>query len=175
MSSNMTSVEIANLQKNNINLKIPKVEGYLVKKSSFSSDLQWFYDCRKKTTYQCEKTGLNYQYYIHVPDNACYVFMECRFDFNDSQDEIKLKTGSIIVTVYVSAEDFMACSLAKFYRIYHHGNALCSWDRFGYFTTASKSYNRINIVNAISKLRPNKKIERVAPKGEKGVSDYLFN
>lgn len=174
MDLNMTTGEIANLQKNNIKLKIPRVEGYLVKKSSFSSNLKWFYSRRIKTLYQCKKSGLNYQYFNLKSNNACYVFTECRFDFNDSEQEMELKEGSIIVTIYESPEDFMASSLAAYYRRYYTDNALCSWDEFGYFRTDSKSYNSKGIVKAISKLRPNIKNKRASPKAPIGLPNDLF-
>lgn len=175
MKSNMTCDEIANLQKNNINLEIRNVKGYLVKKSSFSSNLQWYHDRATKILYKCNRSGLKFRYFIYVPDNALFVFTECPLHYDDNQLEMEMKEGCIIVTIYESPEDFMASSLAEFYRQHYNENGVCSWDEFGYFRTECKRYNKIPIVNAISKLRPNKQIKREPPKERKGISDYLFS
>jgi hypothetical protein len=71
----------------------------------------------------------------------------------------------------------MSSSLAEFLRRFYNDNALFSWDKFGYYRTESTAYNRISIVIAISKLRPNKQIMRNPPKERKRIClwDYLMN
>lgn len=170
MITNGCNSEIAELEKNKINLKIKNVEGYIVKKNSLSFNLKWYYDRRSKSIV-CKKSGLKYAYFINVPENACFIFTECPLYYEDSQLEMELKDECIIVTIYESPEDFMASSLAEFYRQFYNDNAVYSWDEFGYYRTESKRYNRISLVNAISKLRPNKQIRRKPPKERKGILD----
>ncbi|TDE45882.1 hypothetical protein E0I26_04125 [Flavobacterium rhamnosiphilum] len=173
MKTNECNSEIAELEKNRINLKIKNVEGYIVKKSSLSSNLEWYYERRSKSK-ECKKSGLNYAYFINVPENACFIFTECPLYCEDNQLDMELEEGCIIVTIYESPEDFMASSLAEFYRQIYNENAVYSWDEFGYYRTKSKHYNIIPIVVAISKLRPNKQIRREPPKERKGICDNLF-
>jgi hypothetical protein len=172
MKTNRSNVEIAELEQNKINVKIKRVEGYVVKKSSLSFYLKWYYDRRSRSA-KCKKSGLNYEYFIHKPDNACFVFTECPSYYCDNGLEIELE-DCIIITIYESQPDFMTSNLAAYYREYYIENAVSSWDEFGCFTTDSKSYNNFPIVRAISRLRPNKEIRYELPKKGKCLFDNFL-
>lgn len=157
--------EIDELEINKINLKINNVEGYLVKINSLSSNLIW-YRSRTSLSGKCKRSGLKYKCFYDRPDNVICVFTECPSSYRYNPLEVDLNE-CIIVTIYRSQPDFMTSSLAQFYRDNYIRDSISSWDEFGGFTTDSEVYNRISIVIAISKLRPNKLIKIVPPKERK--------
>lgn len=159
--------EIEELEINKINLKIKDVEGYLVKKSSLSYNLKWYHG-RTSLSGKCKRSGLKYKCFYDRPDNVICVFTECPSSYQDNPLENDLNE-CVIVTIYRSQPDFMTSSLAQFYRDNYISDSISSWDEFGCYTTDSKVYNKITIVIAIAKLRPNTQIKIAPPKERKRI------
>lgn len=164
--------EIAHLSENQINLKVPKVDGYLIKKNKLSWQLENYYQRSKKLKKICPRSGLNYCYFFESTESVLYVFTNCPPFLlpGDSRN-------FIIITVYEWPEDFMASKLAAYYRNkYCYGDPTNSWDSYGYFVTKCSKYNNVPIVNAISKLRRNQTMKRSAPidRIKIGLEAYLF-
>jgi len=143
--------EIINLQKNKIDLKIKNVEGYLIKRSSFSCDLDTFYGRLSKPKI-CPRSNLIFRYYYCPSQRALYVFTnltDSNFDFENQH----LATNSFVVNIYTSKQDFNYSDLGKYYRFYcNEGCKSYSWDEFGNFETDSPEYNSRPLVLAIKEL-----------------------
>jgi hypothetical protein len=87
-------------------------------------------------------------------------FMEYRFDFNDSQDEIKLKAGSM--HGLCRREDFTVVHLQNFIAF------IIMVARVDRRDTSPTPANRINVVNAISKSHaPTKRLNGITKSGRR--------
>lgn len=171
MSKNYCAIEIAHLSQNQINLKIAKVDGYLIRKDKLSWRLQNYYSRRNELIRVCVRSGLNYGFFYERTESVLYVFTHCPPFVLPGQSG-----DYIIVTIYEWPEDFMASELAAYYRRTRCNNATNSWNEFGYFTTTSKEYNKLPIVIAVAKLRPNQNRKRSVPidRINRGLNEFLF-
>jgi len=158
------SEEISILKNNSIDIKIPNIEGFVVKEDSMSAGMLELYGRSKPLKTKCIRSGLHYSFFAYPKGSKCCVFTKFPANYKHRLPKGAAFSDYIIVTVYKSPEDFMASPLAQFYRDKKVGAAETSkWDEFGYFETISSAYNLIPIVAATNKLCRNKLIKRNPP------------
>ncbi|OCB75539.1 hypothetical protein B0A79_23790 [Flavobacterium piscis] len=175
MHGKTISETIAILEKNSINIKIKKIEGYVVKRDIIIDEMMHFYRMSRPLKTKCMRSGLHYRFFAYPNGSICCIFTKF-----PEKDMYKLPQGAnvkdyIIVTIFESPEDFMASPLAFFYRDKKVGTEyVSSWDEFGYYTTNSYNYNRIPLVAATNKLVRNKEIKRNPPQPPVQETNGLF-